>query len=135
MLPLGISFFTLRTRPEIASGLDVPPYSILPWKLEHDRDPERLRRRLNFSARLFERLTALPNVRVSDFRDAAEITHDLHRYKEMTHFDASVAIAIAQSIAADRYRVEPADPRPTLRRLAMQAAAYRVPGGASSAAK
>jgi hypothetical protein len=124
---------TIAAHPEIAFDVIVPPYSILLWKAEQARNPERLRQRLEFSGMLLRRLVALPNARVFDFRDVTAITHDLDRYKDMSHFDVSVNRTIVESIAAGRRRVDPADPLASLRRLEAQIAAYRVPTGPAQA--
>jgi hypothetical protein len=49
-----------------------------------------------------------PTVRVFDFRDAA------------------VSRSVAQSIAARRHEVDPADPRASIRRLESQVAAFQL---------
>jgi hypothetical protein len=74
-----------------------------------------------------------PNVRVFDFRDAAEITHDLDHYKDMTQFDAAVSRSIAHSIAARRHGVDPADPLASIRRLESQVAAFQLPASPAQA--
>jgi hypothetical protein len=103
----------------------LPPYSILLWKAEQERNPERLRQRLEFSAQIIAKFIALPHVRVFDFRDAVEMTHDLDRFKDMSHFNASVSADIARAIAAGRHKVDPADPLASIRRLERQIADFR----------
>jgi hypothetical protein len=124
---------TIRAHPDIAFDVILPPYSILLWKAELDRDPDRLRQRFEFSGQLVARLLPLANAHVFDFRDVAAITHDLDRYKDMSHFDATINRYIVESIAAGRHRVDAADPLASLRRLEAQVAAYRVPGGPTQA--
>jgi hypothetical protein len=119
----------IRRNPTIAFDVILPPYSILLWKLEQERNPARLRQWLAFSTEFIERLVTLRNVRVFDFRDVVEITHDLDHYKDMTHFDAFVARYIAGAIAAGRHQVDPTDPAASLRRLESQIVSYQVPAG------
>jgi hypothetical protein len=124
---------TIRDNPDIVFDIILPPYSILFWKVEYDRDPEYFRQVIDFSGQLLPRLVALPNARVFDFRDDAAVTHDLDRYKDMWHFDERTNRYIVESIAAGRHKLDPADPLAALRRLESQVAAFRLPASPAQA--
>jgi hypothetical protein len=118
---------TIRDNPDIAFDIILPPYSILFWKVEYDRDPEYFHQIMNFSVQLLPRLVSLPNAHVFDFRDDAAVTQDLDRYKDMWHFDERTNRYIVESIAAGRRRLDPADPLAALRRLESQVVTFRLP--------
>jgi hypothetical protein len=54
---------------------------------------------------MLRRLSQFSNVKVYDFREAKEITHDLNNYSDMIHHSPAVDRQVLALIAADKYRV------------------------------
>jgi hypothetical protein len=102
------------------------PYSILQFVAMRDFSPATLDIAYRTNSSMLRRLSQFPNVKVYDFRDAKEITHDLNNYSDMIHQSPAIDLKVLEMIAADKYRVNPAAPDASLQRLKSQVDAYRI---------
>jgi hypothetical protein len=112
--------------PDVEFDIYFPPYSILQFVAMRDFSPATLQIVYKANSYLLRRLSQLPNVKVYDFREAKEITHDLNNYSDIIHHSPEVDRQVLALIAADKYRVNPAAPDASLERLKQQVEAYRV---------
>jgi hypothetical protein len=91
-----------------------------------DASPAALKIVYDFSAYAARRLLQFPNVRLYDFREAREITHDLNNYGDVIHHSPAVDLKVVSYLAAGKYAVDRAAPAAALDRLMAQVEAYRV---------
>lgn len=112
--------------PDVEFDIYFPPYSILQFVAMRDFSPETLQIVYKANSYLLRRLSQFPNVKVYDFREAEEITHDLNNYSDMIHHSPAVDRQVLALIAADKYRVDRAAPEASLQRLRQQIEVYRV---------
>jgi hypothetical protein len=114
--------------PDVKFDIYFPPYSILQWVALRDASPSTLQLVYDFSAYAAQRLAAMPNARLHDFRGVSEVTHDLRNYADVIHHSPVVDLKILSWLAADSYVVDRAAPLGSLERLKAQVAAYNVEG-------
>jgi len=116
----------IAKNPDVRFDIYFPPYSILQFVAMRDAAPATLKTVYDFSAYALPRLTRFANVRLHDFRVAAEITHDLNNYGDVIHHSPAVDLKVLSWLADGRYLVDPAAPTASLERLKAQVAAYRT---------
>jgi hypothetical protein len=102
-----------------------PPYSILQFVAMREIAPDNLQLVYKFSAYVVNRLLSLPNVTVSDFRDAKYLTHDLNNYVDLLHHSPVVDQQILLNLAAGNYAVTRDAPMASIKRLQSQVEAHR----------
>lgn len=92
----------VASHPQTYFRIVLPPYTALYQQFLFEE------RRRQFDGSVWalravvEHVGSLPNVRVYDFRDATEITHDLDVYKDLVHFSGRMSTAIIEAVAAGR---------------------------------
>ena len=112
--------------PDVAFDIYFPPYSILQFVAMRDASPATLKAVYDFTAYAFPRLLGFPNVRLHDFREVGDITHDLNNYGDVIHHSPDVDAKILSWLAERKYVVDRAAPLASLGRLKAQVEAYRV---------
>jgi hypothetical protein len=112
--------------PDVKFDIYFPPYSILQFVAMRDASPAALKIVYDFSGYAARRLLQFPNVRLYDFREAREITHDLNNYGDVIHHSPAVDLKVVSYLAAGKYAVNRAAPAAALDRLMAQVEAYRV---------
>jgi hypothetical protein len=115
--------------PAVEFDIYFPPYSILQFVAMRDFSPATLQIVYKANGAMLRRLAQFPNVKVYDFREAKEITHDLNNYSDIIHHSPAIDRQVLALIAADEYRVNPAAPEASLQRLKSQVEAYQVGEG------
>src|SRR5260370_12615445 len=88
--------------------------------------PDALQMVYKFSAYAFDRLLQLPNVKVYDFRDVSEITHDLHNYLDTIHHSPEIDLKVLSYLAAENHLLSRDAPTASIERLKQQVVAYRL---------
>jgi hypothetical protein len=116
----------IAKHPEVQFDIYLPPYSILQWVAMRDASPATLKIVCDFTAYLATRLAQLPNVRLFDFRDVKDVTHDLGNYADVIHHSPAVDLKVLSWLAAGDYAVGRSAPTASLERLKAQVEAYRV---------
>ncbi|HZC95422.1 MAG TPA: hypothetical protein VE267_04675 [Bradyrhizobium sp.] len=116
----------IRNNPDVTFDIYFPPYSILQFVAMRDASPATLKIAYDFSAFAFTRLMQFPNVRLHDFREAREITHDLGNYGDVIHHSPAIDLKILSLIAERKYLVDRSAPLASLERLKAQVEAYRI---------
>jgi hypothetical protein len=116
----------ISANPDVKFDIYFPPYSILQFVAMRDASPATLKIVYDFSAYAAPRLLQFPNVRLSDFRAAKEITHDLNNYGDVIHHSPSVDLKVLSMLAEGKYLVDRAAPTASLDQLKAQVEAYRV---------
>ncbi|WP_291688053.1 hypothetical protein [Bradyrhizobium sp.] len=111
--------------PDVTFDIYFPPYSILQFVSMRDASPATLKIVYDFSAYANRRLTSLPNVRLFDFRDAREITHDLNNYADVIHHSHAIDLKLLSWLAAGDHLVSREAPTASVERLKAQVEAYR----------
>jgi hypothetical protein len=112
--------------PDVQFDIYFPPYSILQFVAMRDFSPATLQIVYKANSIMLRRLSQFSNVKVYDFREAKEITHDLNNYSDMIHHSPAIDRKVLALIAADKYRVNRAAPEASLERLKSQIEAYRI---------
>jgi hypothetical protein len=112
--------------PDVKFDIYFPPYSILQFVAMRDASPATLQTVYDFTAYASRRLTQFPNVSLYDFREAADITHELNNYGDTIHHSPAIDLKLLAMLAAGKYAVDPAAPTASLDRLKRQVEAYRV---------
>jgi hypothetical protein len=115
----------IEKNPDVEFRIYFPPYSILQFVAMREIAPDTLQLVYKFSAYVVERLLSLPNVTVSDFRDAQDITHDLNNYLDLLHHSPVVDLKVLSGLAAGEHAVRRAAPLASIKRLQSQVEAYR----------
>jgi hypothetical protein len=116
----------IRTHPDVAFDVYLPPYSILQWVALRDTSPETLKSVYAFSAYFCRRLLDFPNVRLFDFRAVSDVTHDLNNYSDVIHHSPAIDLKVLSWLAQGKYRVERTQPTVYLDQLTAQVAAYKI---------
>jgi hypothetical protein len=116
----------IEKHPDVEFDIYFPPYSILQFVAMRDFSPATLQIVYKANDYMLRRLAQFPNVKVYDFREAKEITHDLNNYSDMIHHSPAIDLKVLALIAADRYRMDRAAPEASLDRLKSQIEAYRI---------
>lgn len=112
--------------PDVTFDIYFPPYSILQFVAMRDASPATLKTVTDLTARIAERLSQLPNVRLHDFRAIKAVTHDLDNYSDVIHHSPVVDAKVLAWLASGEYRVDSSKPTAALDELKMQVEAYRV---------
>jgi hypothetical protein len=112
--------------PDVTFDIYFPPYSILQFVSMRDASPATLKIVYDFSAYANRRLTSLPNVRLFDFRDAEEITHDVNNYADVIHHSHTIDLKLLSYLAAGDHLVSREAPTASIERLRAQVEAYRL---------
>jgi hypothetical protein len=92
--------------PDVKFDIYFPPYSILQFVAMRDASPAALKIVYDFSGYAARRLLQFPNVRLYDFREAREITHDLNNYGDVIHHSPAVDLKVVSYLAAGKYAVD-----------------------------
>jgi hypothetical protein len=116
----------IKGNPDVTVDLYFAPYSILQFVAMRDASPATLKTAYDFAAYAFPRLLQLPNVRLHDFRDVKEVTHDLDNYGDVIHHSPAIDLKILSWLAERKYVVDRAAPLASLERLKAQVEAYKV---------
>jgi len=116
----------ITRHPDVTFDIYLPPYSILQFVAMRDASPATLKIVTDLTARIAERLTQLPNVRLYDFRAIRAVTHDLDNYSDVIHHSPAVDAMVLNWLARGEYRVDPEAPLASLDALKAQIEAYRV---------
>jgi len=117
----------IAQNPSVTFDIYFPPYSILQFVAMRDASPTTLAIVYDVTARIAQRLTQLPNVRLYDFRRVKDVTHDLGNYSDVVHHSPAVDAKVLHWLARGDYRVDPKMPLASLDELKAQVEAYRVP--------
>ena len=116
----------IKAYPGVEFRIYFPPYSILQFVSMRDFSPQTLQIILKFTSLALERFAQLPNVKVYDFRDAQEITHDLDNYHDVIHHSPTIDLKVLSMIAAGDHLVNRDAPTVSVERLKQQVEAYRI---------
>jgi hypothetical protein len=116
----------VAAHPDVTFEIYFPPYSILQWVAMRDASPRTFEQVYNFTAYVSRRLTSFPNVRLYDFREAKDVTHDLNNYADVIHHSPTIDLKVLSWLAEGKYLVDPSAPTASLDLLKVQMEAYRV---------
>jgi len=116
----------IERNPDVTFDIYFAPYSILHFVAMRAAAPATLKIAHDFTAYAFPRLMQLPNVRLHDFRDVKDVTHDLGNYGDVIHHSPAVDLKILSWLAERKYIVAREAPLASLERLKAQVEAYRV---------
>jgi hypothetical protein len=112
--------------PDVTFDIYFAPYSILHFVAMRDASPATLKIANDFVAYAFPRLLQFANVRLLDFRDVKDVTHDLDNSGDVIHHSPAVDLKILSWLAEGRYVVDREKPLASLERLKAQVGAYRL---------
>jgi hypothetical protein len=118
----------IAAHPDVTFEIYFPPYSILQWVAMRDASPGTFEQVYKFTAYASRRLTSFANVRLYDFREAKDVTHDLNNYADVIHHSPTIDLKVLSWLAEGKYLVDPRAPTASLDRLKAQMEAYRVNG-------
>ncbi|MGA7808994.1 hypothetical protein [Bradyrhizobium sp.] len=119
----------IAKHPDVRFDVYFPPYSILHFVAMRDASPATLQIVYDLTAYAGRRLTQLPNVRLYDFRDAQEVTHDQNNYFDVVHHSPTIDRKVLSWITEGSHAVDRNAPTASTERLRAQVAAYRVDAG------
>ena len=111
--------------PEVTFDIYLPPYSILHFVAMREASLPTLKIVYDFTEYAFPRLLGFSNVRLHDFREVAEVTHDLSNYGDVIHHSPAIDLKVLSWLAEGKYVVERTAPLASLARLKAQVEAYR----------
>jgi hypothetical protein len=114
----------VRDNPNTNFRIFFPPYSILQFVAMRDFDPKALQTFYRVNAYILERLVQYANVKVYDFRDADEITHDLNNYLDVMHHSPVVDRKILSLLSAESHLVSRDAPTASIDALKRQVEMY-----------
>ncbi|WP_426531055.1 hypothetical protein [Bradyrhizobium sp. McL0615] len=115
----------IENNPDVSFDIYFAPYSILHFVAMRDASPATLKIAHDFAAYAFPRLLQFPNVRLSDFRDVKDVTHELGNYGDVIHHSPATDLKILSWLAEQKYVVDRAKPLASLERLKAQVDAYK----------
>ena len=114
--------------PGVEFDIYFTPYSILQFVAMREFSPQTLQVVYKANSYMLRRLSQFSNVKVYDFREAREITHDLSNYSDIIHHSPAIDLKVLEMIAAGKYVVDRNAPEASLDRLKAQVEAYRTDG-------
>lgn len=95
----------VRNHPEVRFRFFFAPYSAIYRVAELTYPNDYFHARMQFKREAARRLLEFSNVEVFDFELARDVTQDLDRYADMTHYDLATSTAMLHWIAEGRYRL------------------------------
>jgi hypothetical protein len=116
----------IENNPDVTFDIYFAPYSILHFVAMRDASPTTLKIAYDFTAYAFPRLLQLPNVRLHDFREVKDVTHDLGNYGDVIHHSPAIDLKVLSWLAERKYVVDRAAPLASLERLKAQVEAYKI---------
>ena len=116
----------ISRNPDVKFDIYFPPYSILHFVAMREASPATLKTVFDFTTYACRRLTALSNVRLFDFREAKEITHDLNNYSDIVHHSPAIDLKVISNIAAGKHIISREAPSASIERLNEQVEVYRL---------
>jgi hypothetical protein len=116
----------IENNPHVTFDIYFAPYSILHFVAMRDASPATLKIAYDFVAYAFPRLLQFPNMRLHDFRDVKDVTHDLGNYGDVIHHSPAIDLKILSWLAEQKYVVDRAKPLASLERLKAQVDAYKI---------
>ncbi|HHV97150.1 MAG TPA: hypothetical protein GXX37_11890 [Clostridiaceae bacterium] len=114
----------IKSNPETEFILFYPPFSILMHKFLDNRglfDEE-----IKLKQYIYENTKNLHNVKIYDFQDIKEITHNLDNYSDMSHYSIEINEYIINSIAKEQHLVNDSNIEQKLNNLIKQVEEYEV---------
>lgn len=116
----------IEKNPDVKFDIYFPPYSILHFVAMRDASPATLKIVYDFAVYANQRLAQFPNVRLYDFREAKEVTHDFTNYGDVIHHSPAIDLKILAWLASGQYLVDRTAPLAPVERLKAQIEAYQV---------
>jgi len=99
-----LSFLPLiKNNPNIDFYIFYPPYSIL--QFVDIQNETWLNDALEFKAYIYKQLKKYKNVKMYDFQIATQLTHDLKRYRDISHYHKDINRWILEQIKGNNYRL------------------------------
>jgi len=118
----------IRERSDVRFTIYFPPYSMVQYATMRDlAAPAMLRTFFGFNSYVLQRLAQFANVTLFDFRDDAQMSHDLSQYGDAIHHSPATGRLLLSRIAEGRSRVDGSDPYRSIEQLKTQINAYRLP--------
>ncbi|WP_345992907.1 hypothetical protein [Sulfurimonas sp. HSL-1716] len=94
----------IEKHPNVNFTLLFPPYSILAYKTYEERG--QLQNLIKFKRYIVSTLLTYQNVKIYDFQNADEISHDLHNYYDLYHYNKDISRIILKEIRKKDYIVD-----------------------------
>jgi hypothetical protein len=117
----------IQNHPNIDFTIYFPPYSMVQYAAMRDfGSPDMLPTFYRFSSYSLQRLSQLTNVTLFDFRDVAEITHNLGNYADAIHHTPAIGELLLSFIANGKHAVDKSSPAVSVEQLKKQVESYRV---------
>jgi hypothetical protein len=116
----------IENNPDVIFDIYFAPYSILHFVAMRDASPATLKIAWDFTAYAFPRLLQVTNVRLHDFRDVKDVTHDLGNYSDVIHHSPAIDLKVLSWLGDQKHVVARGAPLASLERLKAQVEAYRV---------
>jgi hypothetical protein len=116
----------IENNPDVRFDIYFAPYSILHFVAMREASPATLKIAYDFAAYAFPRLLQFSHVRLRDFRDVKDVTHDLGNYGDVIHHSPAVDLKILSWLAEGKYVVDRGAPLASLERLKTQVEAYKL---------
>lgn len=114
----------IKSNPDTEFILFYPPFSILIHKFLEGRDL--FDEEIKLKEYIYENCKNLENVKIFDFQDLKEITHNLDNYRDMTHYSIEINEYIIDSIAREQHIVNDRNVEQKLENLIKQVGEYKV---------
>jgi hypothetical protein len=115
----------IGNNPDVTFDIYFAPYSILQFVAMRDASPAMLKTAYDFTAYAFPRLIQFQNVRLLDFREVREVTHDLNNYGDVIHHSPAIDLKVLSWLAEGKCVVDRTKPLASLERLKAQVEAYK----------
>ncbi len=80
-----------------------PPYSIIAYK--NMIEDQTIQKYLPFKKFLVEEISKYSNVKIYDFQDIKEITHNLNNYGDKSHYSPEISQKLIDFIKEDKYKI------------------------------
>jgi hypothetical protein len=91
----------IKNNPQVKFILFYPPFSILAHKFLDGRDL--FNDEIKLKRYIYDNCIDFKNVKIFDFQDIGEITHNLENYRDMTHYSIEINEYIINSIAKEKH--------------------------------
>ena len=93
----------IKENSQITFEIFFPPYSILTFI--NFEEKELLEEILTFKAYIVNTLSLYQNIKIYDFQSESVITHDLHNYKDLSHYHQKINNWITEQIKDNKYLI------------------------------
>jgi len=92
----------VRDNPKVKFYFFYPPYGVFWHVRAHKQNPDYLEGITQLKSAIYEELSLYNNVRLYDFQDRSDITHDISKYIDVAHYIPAINLWTLEAIMTEK---------------------------------